>query len=128
MMHAKKRVMQASLDNIRQVEIQNFVGAAIANLHSSLLDEIGSPQLGIDKSHLVRAARQLLSSVTRVLLLADRVLVSYILRAEDKIAYSLTLLENTSNFSMIICFFTYLDKQLSLQPSLFASLLNSARL
>lgn len=41
----------------------------------------------VDKSYLVRAARQLLSSVTRVLLLADRVLVKHILRAEDKVAY-----------------------------------------
>ncbi|KAI6203796.1 Alpha-catulin [Aphelenchoides besseyi] len=81
-------------------------GAAIANLHSSLLDEIGNPQIGIDKSQLVRAARQLLSSVTRVLLLADRVLVTHILRAEDKIAYSLTKLENTSNFTEFVRIFT----------------------
>lgn len=78
----------------------------MANLHSSLLDEAGNPQLGIDKSHLVRAARQLLSSVTRVLLLADRVMVSHILRAEDKIAYSLTKLENTVNFTEFVRIFT----------------------
>ncbi|CAD5208861.1 unnamed protein product [Bursaphelenchus xylophilus] len=81
-------------------------GAAMANLHSSLLDESGIPQLGIDKSHLVRAARQLLSSVTRVLLLADRVMVSHILRAEDKIVYSLTKLENTMNFTEFVRIFT----------------------
>ncbi|CAD5206296.1 unnamed protein product [Bursaphelenchus okinawaensis] len=81
-------------------------GAAMANLHSSLLDESGIPQLGIDKSHLVRAARQLLSSVTRVLLLADRVMVSHILRAEDKIVYSLTKLENTVNFTEFVRIFT----------------------
>jgi len=36
----------------------------------------------VDKGILVRAARQMLSSVTRVLLLADRVLVKHILKAE----------------------------------------------
>jgi len=38
-----------------------------------------------DRSVLVRAARQLLSSVTRVLLLADRSVVKQILKAEDKV-------------------------------------------
>jgi hypothetical protein len=42
-------------------------------------------QIAMDKTVLVRAARQLLSSVTRVLLLADRVLVTQILKAEDKV-------------------------------------------
>ena len=57
-------------------------GSSIANLNGCLLNESGNT---IDKSALVRAARQLLSSVTRVLLLADRVLVKHILRAEDKV-------------------------------------------
>lgn len=63
-----------------------ILGASIANLHSAMMDEqTGQTTIGIDKSQLIRAARQLLSSVTRVLLLADRVLVKHILRAEDKV-------------------------------------------
>ncbi|VDK43732.1 unnamed protein product [Anisakis simplex] len=80
-----------------------LAGASIANLNGCLIDESGS---AIDKTVLVRAARQLLSSVTRVLLLADRVLVRHILRAEDKIAYSLTKLENTTNFTEFVKIFT----------------------
>lgn len=78
-------------------------GSSIANLNGCLLNESGN---SIDKSALVRAARQLLSSVTRVLLLADRVLVKHILRAEDKVAYSLTRLENTTNFTEFVKIFT----------------------
>lgn len=42
----------------------------------------------VDRSILIKAARQLLSSVTRVLLLADRVLVNQILKSEDKACFS----------------------------------------
>ncbi|MFH4975816.1 hypothetical protein AB6A40_002525 [Gnathostoma spinigerum] len=80
-----------------------LAGASIANLNGSLIDE---SNMALDKSVLIRAARQLLSSVTRVLLLADRVLVAHILRAEDKIAYSLTRLENTTNFTEFVKIFT----------------------
>ncbi|KAM3720321.1 Alpha-catulin [Dirofilaria immitis] len=80
-----------------------LAGASIANLNGCLTDDSGTT---IDKSVLVRAARQLLTSVTRVLLLADRVLVKHILRSEDKIAYSLVKLENTTNFTDFVKIFT----------------------
>lgn len=57
-----------------------LAGASIANLSPTEGDYL------LDKAVLVRASRQLLSSVTRVLLLADRVLVKQILRAEDKVS------------------------------------------
>lgn len=84
----------------------SILGATIANLHHELNEELNNPQISIDKSQLVGAARKLLSSVTRVLLLADRVLVTQILRAEDKISYSLTKLENTLNFTEFVRIFT----------------------
>ncbi|VDM19013.1 unnamed protein product [Wuchereria bancrofti] len=80
-----------------------LAGASIANLNGCLTDDSG---IAIDKSVLIRAARQLLTSVTRVLLLADRVLVKHILRSEDKIAYSLVKLENTTNFTDFVKIFT----------------------
>uniref|UniRef100_A0A1I8ARQ4 Alpha-catulin n=2 Tax=Steinernema glaseri TaxID=37863 RepID=A0A1I8ARQ4_9BILA len=89
-----------------------LAGSAIANLCGSIAEEdIHGMQpypssTGFDKSVLLRATRQLLSSVTRVLLLADRVLVKNILRAEDKIAYSLTKLEGTANFTDFVKIFT----------------------
>ncbi|VDO29234.1 unnamed protein product [Onchocerca flexuosa] len=78
-----------------------LAGASIANLNGCLTDDAI-----IDKAILVRAARQLLFSVTRVLLLADRVLVKHILRSEDKIAFSLVKLENTTNFTDFVKIFT----------------------
>ena len=54
----------------------------MANLSCACTDD---PNSVVDKAVLVRASRQLLSSVTRVLLLADRVLVKQVLRAEDKV-------------------------------------------
>ena len=65
-----------------------LAGSSIANINNALIDDNGMSVMGIDKSQLVRASRQLLSSVTRVLLLADRVVVKNILRAEDKVRYS----------------------------------------
>lgn len=45
-------------------------GSSIANLHNSLLDD-GSPatSASMSKTQLIKSARQLLSSVTRVLLM-----------------------------------------------------------
>ncbi|CAK5113131.1 unnamed protein product [Meloidogyne enterolobii] len=99
--------------------------SSIANLHGSMLAEPmhdssnfpvenGGTAIfpNVNTTQLVRAARQLLSSVTRVLLLADRVLVKHILRAEDKIAYSLTKLEHTSNFTEFVQIFTEFGGQM----------------
>ncbi|CCD70912.3 Alpha-catulin [Caenorhabditis elegans] len=73
-----------------------LAGASMANLSCACNDD---PNSVVDKAVLVRASRQLLSSVTRVLLLADRVLVKQVLRAEDKIAFSLSRLESTRSFN-----------------------------
>ncbi|CEF68630.1 Alpha-catulin [Strongyloides ratti] len=85
-----------------------YAGSSIANLNGSIfLEDPSSGGSGaVDKAVLVKAARQLLSSVTRVLLLADRVLVKHILRAEDKVAFSLTKLENCSHFTEFVKIFT----------------------
>ncbi|WKX91722.1 hypothetical protein Q1695_010056 [Nippostrongylus brasiliensis] len=80
-----------------------LAGASIANLSCCSTDAPDVPLL--DKSVLVRASRQLLSSVTRVLLLADRVLVKHILRAEDKVAYSLSRLEVCRSFTEFVKIF-----------------------
>ena len=73
----------------------SILGASIANLTSLTtengIDSAGPGQGAIDKAILVRASRQLLSSVTRVLLLADRVLVKHILRAEDKVTFPILI-------------------------------------
>ncbi|KAK6729817.1 hypothetical protein RB195_006709 [Necator americanus] len=80
-----------------------LAGTSIANLSCCSTELPDAPLL--DKNVLVRASRQLLSSVTRVLLLADRVLVKHILRAEDKVAYSLSRLEVCRSFTEFVKIF-----------------------
>ncbi|XP_037915686.1 alpha-catulin isoform X3 [Hermetia illucens] len=55
-----------------------------------------------DRSAMVRAARALLSSVTRVLLLADIVVVKQLLVAKDKVAKSLGRLESVASFTEFV--------------------------
>lgn len=55
-----------------------------------------------DRGSVVRAARCLLGSVTKVLLLADIVVVKQLLLAKDKVARSLGRLENVSNFTEFV--------------------------
>ncbi|XP_035660712.1 alpha-catulin-like isoform X2 [Branchiostoma floridae] len=59
-----------------------------------------------DKSQMVRAARALLSSVTKVLMVADKVMVKQLLCAKDKVLTSLVHLEGVSNFSEFVQLFS----------------------
>ncbi|XP_055312138.1 alpha-catulin [Sitodiplosis mosellana] len=55
-----------------------------------------------DRTSMVRAARSLLNSVTRVLLLADIVVVKQLLLAKDKIPKTLSRLESVANFTEFV--------------------------
>ncbi|KAJ2947810.1 hypothetical protein O0L34_g9599 [Tuta absoluta] len=61
---------------------------------------------GADGAGMVSAARALLAGVTRVLLLADMVVVRQLLLAKDKVARSLDRLESVSNFAEFVRAFT----------------------
>ncbi|XP_045496101.1 alpha-catulin isoform X4 [Colias croceus] len=61
---------------------------------------------GSDGTGMVTAARGLLAAVTRVLLLADMVVVRQLLLAKDKVARSLDRLESVSNFAEFVRAFT----------------------
>ncbi|CAH0592389.1 unnamed protein product [Chrysodeixis includens] len=61
---------------------------------------------GADGTGMVSAARALLAAVTRVLLLADMVVVRQLLLAKDKVARSLDRLESVSNFAEFVRAFT----------------------
>ncbi|XP_062698469.1 alpha-catulin isoform X2 [Aedes albopictus] len=55
-----------------------------------------------DRGPMIRAARTLLSSVTRVLLLADIVVVKQLLLAKDRVARTLSRLESVANFTEFV--------------------------
>ncbi|XP_063225043.1 alpha-catulin isoform X1 [Bacillus rossius redtenbacheri] len=72
-------------------------GSAIEKLCEAALEDSLT-----DRGAVVRAARCLLASVTRVLLLADIVVVKQLLLAKDKVARSLGRLESVSNFTEFV--------------------------
>lgn len=70
---------------IIKLTICNFPGSTIERLcEVTVTDPLGY-DASADRSAMVRAARSLLSSVTRVLLLADIVVVKQLLLAKDKV-------------------------------------------
>lgn len=80
-------------------------GAAIEKMCEMLYDDqyqTSKPISEVKNTGMVRAARALLSSVTRVLLLADTVVVKQLLAAKDKVALTLNRLENVANFTEFV--------------------------
>ncbi|XP_055344806.1 alpha-catulin-like [Paramacrobiotus metropolitanus] len=90
-------------------------GSLLAQIVSIRLDGLYPPgamlphppsQPLLEERKLLRAARGLLSSVTRVLLLADRVLVLQILRAKDAVRQTLRALVHVRDFSEFVKLFS----------------------
>lgn len=77
--------------------IMLHLGSAIEKLCECALEDSLA-----DRGSVVRAARCLLGSVTKVLLLADIVVVNQLLHAKDKVARSLGRLESVSNFTEFV--------------------------
>lgn len=73
-------------------------GVAIEKLCEEVEEELA------DKGALVRAARCLLGSVTRVLLLADIVVVKQLLLAKDKVIYNMNFNITSLHFYRKNCY------------------------
>nr|CAI5843482.1 unnamed protein product [Callosobruchus analis] len=74
-----------------------FAGGAIEQIC-----EVHEEEVLPDRTTLVRASRCLLSAITRVLLLADIVVVKQLLLAKDKVSHSLDRLESVNNFTEFV--------------------------
>lgn len=72
-------------------------GEAIESLCEKTLDDSIA-----ERGAIARAARCLLSSVTRVLILADVVVVKQLIFSKDKVSRSLCRLENVTNFTEFV--------------------------
>ncbi|XP_066263929.1 alpha-catulin-like isoform X1 [Branchiostoma lanceolatum] len=81
-------------------------GDSIATITNVQYQQGDDELLFKDKSQMVRAARALLSSVTKVLMVADKVMVKQLLCAKDKVLTSLVHLEEVSNFSEFVQLFS----------------------
>ncbi|XP_041375020.1 alpha-catulin-like [Gigantopelta aegis] len=87
--------------------------AAGASIHRLTAADHTSDQKAIaDKTAMVRAARQLLSAITKVLLLADRVVVKQLLTAKEKVLFSLSGLEDVSTFPEFVNGFSQFGKDM----------------
>lgn len=64
----------------------SFTGACIQKLTATPDSCPGHTKSFKEKTAMVRAARQLLSAITRVLLLADKVVVKQLLAAKDRVS------------------------------------------
>ncbi len=95
-LHLGKNTCQiSSNNNIQSNEIFFYIfpGDMIAKLTDI---DPGDPDAGRsvgEKTAMVRAARQLLSAITKVLLMADRIVVKQLLAAKDKVRNSCWLLK-----------------------------------
>ncbi|XP_033728819.1 alpha-catulin-like isoform X2 [Pecten maximus] len=98
-------------DDIRQdmceaCEEARSAGVSIQKLTSvDRTSNYSTPKTFTEKTAMVRAARQLLSAVTRVLLLADKVIVKQLLLSKDKVLSSLNELDTVTTFTDFVnCF------------------------
>lgn len=85
------------MQSLRRNRLMLRLGSAIEKLCECALEDSLA-----DRGSVVRAARCLLGSVTKVLLLADIVVVNQLLHAKDKVARSLGRLESVSNFTEFV--------------------------
>ncbi|XP_054933389.1 alpha-catulin isoform X2 [Dermacentor andersoni] len=89
--------VEIKLDMYDACRSARAAGASIEQLCDVRMDEATE-----DRGALARAARALLASVTRVLLLADTVVVKQLLSAKDRVSISLNRLENVANFTEFV--------------------------
>ena len=67
-------------------------GGRIQKLTDMNLADMNTTRTTAEKTAMVRAARQLLSAITKVLLLADRIVVKQLLLSKDKVGHHQQLL------------------------------------
>ena len=65
-----------------------WLGARIETLTNVKLNDDASLS---EKTAMVRAARQLLSAITKVLILADRIVIKQLITAKDQVRYQALL-------------------------------------
>ena len=87
-------------------------GEAIKRITCVEHDASGKPVCVTDRQSMVQAARGLLSAVTRVLLLADMVVVKQIVHIKKKVMSTLNRLETVTSFSEFVKLFSVYGSQM----------------
>ncbi|XP_072180735.1 alpha-catulin-like isoform X1 [Diadema setosum] len=89
-----------------------LAGSNIAKLTDVTYDASGQMTSPADKSNMVRAARGLLSAITRVLLLADKIVIKQISQARNRVTESLDRIEKTRSFTEFVQCFSQFGKEM----------------
>ncbi|XP_045615487.1 alpha-catulin isoform X3 [Procambarus clarkii] len=92
--------------------IEKLCETAEANFVEGGAGGVGGGSRPEYRASMIRAARCLLSSVTRVLLLADTVVVKQLLLAKDKVTHSLSRLESVTNFTEFVKAFSHFGAEM----------------
>ncbi|XP_018426068.1 PREDICTED: alpha-catulin isoform X1 [Nanorana parkeri] len=91
-------------------------GETIAQLTDMSIGERPDPDgrvtIFTDKNGVVKAARLLLSSVTKVLVLADRIVVKQIITSRNKVLATMELLEKVSSFQEFVQIFSQFGNEM----------------
>ncbi|CAF3642728.1 unnamed protein product [Rotaria socialis] len=87
-------------------------GESIKRITCVEYDTFGKPICVTDRQSMIHAARSLLSAVTRVLLLADMVVVKQIIAIKKKVMSTLNRLETVTSFSEFIKLFAIYGSQM----------------
>ncbi|XP_021116814.1 alpha-catulin isoform X2 [Heterocephalus glaber] len=82
----------------------------VANLNHSESD--GQITIFADKTGVIKAARLLLSSVTKVLLLADRVVIKQIITSRNKVLATMERLEKVNSFQEFVQIFSQFGNEM----------------
>ncbi|KAI8738521.1 alpha-catulin [Biomphalaria glabrata] len=89
-----------------------LAGASIQKLTACYPGQDEAMTLTTDKTAMVRAARQLLSAITKVLLLADHIVVKQLLLSKEKVLASLAHVEEVNNFTDFVNAFSEFGKDM----------------
>ncbi|XP_040209450.1 alpha-catulin isoform X2 [Rana temporaria] len=91
-------------------------GETIAQLTDMSIDELpdsdGQVTIFTDKTGVVKAARLLLSSVTKVLVLADRIVIKQIITSRNKVLATMEFLEKVSSFQEFVQIFSQFGNEM----------------
>ncbi|XP_068409419.1 alpha-catulin isoform X1 [Eschrichtius robustus] len=87
--------------------------AALTDMSSlSRPESDGQITIFTDKTGVIKAARLLLSSVTKVLLLADRVVIKQIIRSRNKVLATMERLEKVNSFQEFVQIFSQFGNEM----------------
>lgn len=89
-----------------------LAGSNIAKLTDVTYDATGQMTSPAGKGNMVRAARGLLSAITRVLLMADKIVIKQISQSRNRVSNSLERIDKTRSFTEFVQCFSQFGREM----------------